>query len=69
MRFVTQGGPEPIGVEQLAMRGRSSLRRISGDAFERGLRAFEAHCRTAVVSGPIYEPVEMFVFQQIPVGH
>jgi len=42
---------------------------ISGDAFERGLHAFEAHSRTAVVSSPIYEPVEIFVFEQIPVGH
>ena len=44
-------------------RGFSSLQAISDDAFARGLAAFERHCRTQG-AGPIYEPVELFVFRR-----
>lgn len=49
---------------KVSLRALSSLQLIPDDAFERGLRAFERHCRDAPASGPIYEPVEMFVFQR-----
>lgn len=49
---------------KIALRGLSSLQMISDAAFERGLRDFARYCRSARASGPIYEPVETFVFQR-----
>ena len=48
---------------KISLRGLSSLQAISDDAFARGLAAFERHCR-ARSGGPIYEPVELFVFRR-----
>jgi ubiquinone/menaquinone biosynthesis C-methylase UbiE len=49
---------------KISLRGLSSLQAISDEAFARGLAAFETHCRTAGGAGPIYEPVELFVFRR-----
>lgn len=51
---------------KVSLRGLSNLAAIPDDAFERGLRLFEAHCRTARHEGPIYEPVDLFVFEARP---
>ena len=48
---------------KISLRGLSSLQAISDGAFARGLAAFERHCR-AQGAGPIYEPVELFVFRR-----
>jgi len=49
---------------KISLRGLSSLQAIADEAFARGLAAFEAHCRAAGGAGPIYEPVELFVFRR-----
>jgi len=49
---------------KISLRGLSSLQAISDEAFARGLAAFETHCRTAGGAGPVYEPVELFVFRR-----
>jgi SAM-dependent methyltransferase len=49
---------------KIALRGLSSLQLISDDAFARGLRDFEAYCRSAERHGPIHERVELFLFRR-----
>jgi ubiquinone/menaquinone biosynthesis C-methylase UbiE len=46
---------------KISARAISSLQAIPDDAFERGLAAFERHCRGAP-DRPIFEPVEVFLF-------
>ena len=46
---------------KISARAISSLQAIPDEAFERGLAAFERHCRHAP-DRPIYEPVEVFLF-------
>jgi SAM-dependent methyltransferase len=47
---------------KVSLRGLSSLRLISDEAFDRGLRDLEAYCRSRERGEPIYEPVELFLF-------
>jgi len=49
--------------EKIRLRSLSSLQLIAGDAFERGLREFERYCRAADPDEPVYEPVDLLVFQ------
>ena len=50
---------------KISARAISSLQAIPDEAFERGLAAFEHHCRNAP-DRPIYEPVEIFLFRATP---
>jgi len=50
---------------KISARAISSLQAISDEAFERGLAAFERHCRNTP-DRPIYEPVEVFLFSATP---
>jgi SAM-dependent methyltransferase len=47
---------------KISLRGLSSLRLISDEAFARGLREFAGYCRSAERGEPIYELVELFLF-------
>jgi SAM-dependent methyltransferase len=49
--------------EKIRLRGLSSLQLIPDEAFQRGLREFERHCRAARPDEAVYEPVDLFVFQ------
>ena len=49
---------------KVSLRGLSSLQLISDEAFARGLEDFERRCRETWRHGPIYEPVELFLFQR-----
>jgi SAM-dependent methyltransferase len=57
-------GPGVPRARKISLRGLSSLQAISDEAFARGLAAFEKHCRAGGDAGPIYEPVELFVFRR-----
>ena len=48
---------------KISLRGLSSLQAISDVAFARGLAKFKTRCHAAG-GGPIYEPVELFVFSR-----
>jgi len=50
---------------KISARAISSLQVIPDEAFERGLAAFERHCRNTP-DRPIYEPVEVFLFSATP---
>lgn len=50
---------------KISARAISSLQAIPDEAFERGLAAFERHCRNTP-DRPIYEPVEVFLFSATP---
>jgi ubiquinone/menaquinone biosynthesis C-methylase UbiE len=48
-------------LRKIARRGLSSLQLLPDDVFQRRLREFAHHCRTAP-PGPVWEPVDLFVF-------
>ena len=49
---------------KISLRGLSSLLLIADDAFARGLREFEAYCRSGERGEPIYELVDLFLFSR-----
>jgi SAM-dependent methyltransferase len=51
-------------LDRISRRGLSSLQLIPDDAFAAGLRGLEAHCRAARPDEPVYEPVDLFVFER-----
>ena len=51
-------------LRKIGLRGLSTLEGISDEAFARGLRELERHCREAPRDGPIYEPVDLFAFRR-----
>ena len=51
-------------LRKISLRGLSTLEAISDDAFARGLRDLERHCREAERNEPIYEPVDLFAFRR-----
>ncbi len=57
------GGPEAY-CARIRARALSSLQRIPDVAFDRGMAALEAHCRTLPPDRAFIEPVDVFVFQR-----
>lgn len=57
------GGPGAY-CARLRARALSSLQLISDVAFERGMAALEAHCRTLPADHDFAEPMDVFVFQR-----
>jgi len=51
-------------LRKISFRGLSTLEAISDEAFSRGLRELERHCREAERDDPIYEPVDLFAFRR-----
>jgi SAM-dependent methyltransferase len=51
-------------LRKISLRGLSTLEAISDEAFARGLRDLERHCREAEGDEPIYEPVDLFAFRR-----
>jgi ubiquinone/menaquinone biosynthesis C-methylase UbiE len=49
---------------KVSLRALSALQLISDEAFTKGLRDFEAYCRTADPDQPIHEPLDLFVFSR-----
>lgn len=47
---------------KIKLRGISTLRLISDDAFAQGLRRFRDYCETKGDAGPVTEPIDLFVF-------
>ncbi len=57
------GGPEAY-CARIRARALSSLQLIPDGAFDRGLAALAAHCRTLPADRAFVEPVDVFVFQR-----
>jgi hypothetical protein len=51
-------------LRKISLRGLSTLEAISDEAFAKGLRELERHCRQADPDAPIYEPVDLFAFRR-----
>lgn len=57
------GGPEAY-CTRIRGRALSSLQLIPDAAFDRGMAALEAHCRTIPADRELVEPVDVFVFER-----
>lgn len=54
--------------EKISRRGLSSLIAMSDEAFQNGLRRLRRHASLQPRDMPVYEPVDLFVFQKRPPG-